>query len=69
MTKTIAIKGMSCAHCSAAVTKALNALGGVSAAVELEAKTATVTLSDVGVTDAALTAAIVDAGYEVVGIK
>ena len=69
MTKTISVEGMSCAHCSAAVTKALNALAGVSANVDLDAKTATVTLTDNSITDAILTAAIIDAGYEVTGIK
>jgi len=69
MTKTIIVEGMSCAHCSAAVTKALNALAGVSANVDLDAKTATVTLADAAITDALLSAAIVDAGYEVVSIS
>ena len=69
MTKTIIVEGMSCAHCSAAVTKALNSLAGVSANVDLDAKTATVTLADAAITDALLSAAIVDAGYEVASIN
>ena len=36
------IKGMACKHCSGRVEKALNALEGVSATVNLEAGTATV---------------------------
>ena len=69
MTKTILIEGMSCAHCTGAVTKALNALSGVSANVDLETKTATVTLTDEGVTDDMLRAAIVDVDFEVVAIN
>ena len=66
MTKTIVIKGMMCAHCQAHVEKALNALPGVTATVNLEAGTATV---QGDVTDETLTKAVTDAGYEVVEIK
>lgn len=37
------IEGMACKHCSGRVEKALNALDGVTAAVDLAAGTATVT--------------------------
>lgn len=37
------IEGMACKHCSARVEKALNALDGVTATVDLSAGTATVT--------------------------
>lgn len=37
------IEGMACKHCSGRVEKALNALDGVTATVELAAGTATVT--------------------------
>ena len=68
MTKTMVIEGMMCAHCQAHVEKALNALDGVSATVNLEAKTATVTL-DAPVSDDVLKDAVVQAGYEVVSIS
>jgi len=42
-TITLHIEGMSCAHCAAAVEKALNSIEGVTATVNLEEKTATVT--------------------------
>ena len=45
MTKTMSINGMMCAHCQAHVEKALNAIDGVEAKVNLETKTATLTLS------------------------
>jgi copper chaperone CopZ len=64
MTKTMTIEGMMCKHCAARVEKALGALG-VTAAVDLEAKTAAVT----GDTDdEALRKAVEDAGYKVVSI-
>lgn len=69
MTKKILIEGMSCGHCSAHVEKALGAVPGVkSAAVDLASKTATVKLGG-SVDDAALTKAVVDAGYEVVSVS
>lgn len=65
MEKKIHVEGMSCGHCSARVEKALNAIEGVTARVDLEAKTAFVqTTGDVS--DEVLKKAIVDAGYEVV---
>ena len=66
MTKTMTIEGMMCKHCAARVEKALNAIDGVTAAVDLEAKTATVTGE---ATDAVLRKAVEDAGYTVVSIR
>lgn len=67
MEKKLVIEGMMCPMCKAHVEKALNALPGVACAVDLEAKTATVTgdLPD----DAVLTAAVTEAGYKVVEIQ
>jgi P-type Cu+ transporter len=65
--KYVYIEGMSCAHCSARVEKALNALDGVEAKVDLAGKQAEVTLEK-DVSDEALKAAVDEAGYEVVGI-
>jgi len=59
---------MSCGHCSARVEKALNAIDGVTATVDLEANSAKVTLLK-EVSDEALKAAVDNVGYEVVGIK
>ena len=59
MQKTLTIEGMMCAHCAAHVEKALNALPGVTAVVDLAAKTAVVT----GAADnEALKKAVDDAG-------
>ena len=62
------IRDRSCSHCSGRVEKALNALEGVSASVDLERKTASVTLS-APVDDAVLKKAVEDAGYEVSAIS
>jgi Cu+-exporting ATPase len=67
MEKTIMIEGMTCMHCSGRVEKALNAIEGVHATVDLQGKKATATVAD-GVTDAMLRDAVTDAGYEVVQI-
>ena len=64
--KTITIKGMMCAHCVAHVEKALTALEGETAKVDLASGTAVVTGP---ASDEALTKAVTDAGYEVVDIK
>lgn len=67
MKKTIKIEGMMCQHCVKAATKALESVAGVTAVtVSLEDKQAVV---EGTATDEALTAAIVDAGYEVKGIE
>ena len=68
MTKTMSINGMMCAHCQAHVEKALNAIDGVEAKVNLEAKTATLTLSK-DVSDDVLRGAVTEAGYEVLSIQ
>ena len=68
MTKVMKIEGMMCPHCSGRVDKVLNAIEGVSAVVSLEEKSATITLS-ADVSDEVLTAAVVDAGYEVISIN
>ena len=66
MQKTLTIEGMMCAHCAAHVEKALNALPGVTAVVDLAGKTAVVT-GDAG--DEALKKAVADAGYQVTDIR
>lgn len=68
MMRTMKIEGMMCPHCQAAVTKALNALDGVKAEVNLEAKEASIEAAD-SVSDDVLKKAVEDAGYEVVSIS
>ena len=68
MKKTMVIEGMSCGHCSARVEKALNALDGVTAKVDLEAKTASIE-TEGRVSDEQLKAAVTDAGYDVVSLS
>ncbi len=69
MTKTIKINGMMCSHCTGRVGEVLNAIDGVSAEVSLDnGGQAVVTLAK-DVSDDVLKKAVVDAGYEVVGIE
>ena len=69
MTKTVRIEGMMCPHCEAHVKKALEALGGVTGAeVSHEKGTAIVSMTE-SVDNAAITAAVTDAGYTVLGIE
>ncbi len=67
MHKTLEIKGMMCAHCAGHVTRALNAIPGVKATVDLAHKTATVQ-SATPVDDNTLREAVQNAGYEVTAI-
>lgn len=69
MKKVLDIEGMMCQHCVAHVNKALSAVEGVEAVeVSLENKNAAVTLA-ADVSDEVLVKAVVDAGYEVKGVK
>ena len=69
MKKMIYVNGMSCAHCQAAVEKALAAVAGVeSAKVNLEKKFAEVSLAG-DVLDETLLRAVNDAGYEAVSVE
>ena len=67
MKKIIEINGMSCEHCQARVEKALNAIDGVEAKVELKKNRAVVNLKK-EVEEKALSDAVTEAGYEVVSI-
>ena len=69
MEKVISIEGMACMHCVNHVQQALSAVPGVKEAkVDLESKSATVSV-DGNVTDAALKAAVDEAGYQAVSIR
>ena len=67
MKKTMKIEGMMCAHCEAAVKKALEAIPEVvDAEVSHTAGTAVVTVENVS--DETLKAAVTDQGYAVIEI-
>ncbi len=68
MQKVIEIKGMTCNHCGEGVKKALDAIDGVEAKVDVKNNIAIVSLSK-EVDDHELGNAVIDAGYEVVSIK
>ena len=66
MLKIMKIEGMMCPKCVAHVEKALAAIPGITAVVELESNSATISGD---VTDEVLTAAVTEAGYTVVEIN
>lgn len=66
MEKKILIEGMMCQHCVAHVTKALNGLTGITATVDLDSKTATVSGP---ATETELRRAVEEAGYQVISIS
>jgi copper chaperone len=57
------VAGMSCAHCTAAVTEEVEQVSGVSA-VEVDLATKRVVVRGEGVSDGAVREAIREAGYE-----
>ena len=66
-TSTYTVTGMTCGHCVNAVTEEVTAVPGVTAVdVDLASGRLTVT-SDAPVDDAAVRAAVDEAGYEVTG--
>jgi len=65
--KTLKVEGMSCHHCTDAVTRAVRALAGVkSVEVSLEKKSAEVRWDESVLAEADLAAAIEGEGYSVV---
>lgn len=64
---TYQVQGMTCGHCVSAVSSEISQIAGVSdVAVDLSSGQVTVT-ADQPVEDAAVRAAVEEAGYEVVG--
>ena len=64
----ISVKGMMCAHCEAHVKKALEAIDGIeSATASHEENLVTITTSG-KVDEAAIKAAVEEAGYEYAGV-
>jgi copper chaperone len=65
MNQTISytVPGMSCGHCKAAVTAEVSAVAGVES-VDVDLETKLVRISGENLDDAALRAAIDEAGYE-----
>jgi copper chaperone len=57
------VSGMSCAHCTAAVTEEVEQVSGVSA-VEVDLETKLVVIRGEGIADDAVREAIREAGYE-----
>jgi copper chaperone len=62
-TRSFAVPGIHCDHCKAAVTRELERVGGVET-VEVDLETKIVTVGGDRLEDAALVAAIDEAGYD-----
>ena len=69
MTKTVKIDGMMCAHCEGRVKKALEALAGVEKAEPSHEKKCAVLTVSAAVDEAAVKAAVTDAGYDYLGME
>ena len=69
MTKTVKIDGMMCAHCEGRVKKALEALPGVEKAEPSHEKKAAVLTLSAPLDEAAVKAAVTDAGYDFLGVE
>ena len=65
MTLTYRVDGMSCEHCKVAVTDEVGVLAGVSS-VDVDLGTKLVRVSGAAIDDAAVVAAIDEAGYDAV---
>jgi copper chaperone len=63
--RTYSVAGMTCDHCVASVREEVSAVPGVER-VELELATGRLAVSGEGFTDEAVSAAVDDAGYELV---
>ena len=62
-TKTYSVPGIHCGHCEAAVTRELEGVSGVQT-IDVDLETKLVTVGGDGLDDAALAAAIDEAGYD-----
>lgn len=62
-TMTYTVSGMTCEHCTRAVSGEVGAVAGV-AGVDVDLRTKLVTVTGEGLDDQALRAAIEEAGYE-----
>jgi copper chaperone len=62
-TATYTVPGMTCGHCEASVKEELSAVAGVES-VDVDLRAKLVTISGSSLDDAALRAAIDEAGYE-----
>lgn len=68
MKATLKIEGMMCEHCKKHVEDALNAMEGVQATVNLEAKSAEVTMEK-EISEAEFAEVIEKAGYQLTGVE
>lgn len=65
-TVTYQVNGMTCGHCEKSVTEEVSAIGGVTG-VKVDLSTGHVTVTGEVLDDAAVRAAVDEAGYELAG--
>lgn len=65
MSKTYIVSGMTCSHCVASVTEEVSEVAGVER-VDVELESGRVVVKGDSIDDAAIRAAVDEAGYEVV---
>ncbi|GGO22198.1 heavy metal transport/detoxification protein [Microbispora rosea subsp. aerata] len=69
MTSTYTVTGMTCGHCVSSVSEEVGAVPGVTG-VQVDLATGLLTVeSEGGVDDAAIVAAVREAGYDVAGVS
>jgi copper chaperone CopZ len=69
MTSTYTVTGMTCGHCVSSVSEEVGVVPGVTG-VQVDLATGLLTVeSDGGVDDAAVVAAVREAGYDVAGVS
>lgn len=64
--RTYVVQGMTCDHCTRSVSEEVGEVPGVTA-VDVDLASGRVTVTGDGIDDAAVRAAVDEAGYEVVG--
>ncbi|WP_292834143.1 heavy-metal-associated domain-containing protein [Microbacterium sp.] len=66
--QSYAVDGMTCDHCSAAVTREVRGVAGVDDVI-VDVSSGTLTVTTDGTADAQIAAAVSEAGYTLVGRK
>jgi copper chaperone CopZ len=69
VTTVYEVKGMTCGHCEGAVSGEISEIAGVSSVQAVAASGLVTVVSEAALDEAAVRAAVDEAGYELVGVK
>ncbi|MET9545193.1 heavy-metal-associated domain-containing protein [Streptomyces sp. NPDC006627] len=69
VTTVYEVKGMTCGHCEGAVSAEISEIAGVSSVQAVAASGLVTVVSEAALDEAAVRAAVDEAGYELVGVK